>query len=235
MSMTSVKVTSPSENLPMRSMSRTRHKFCLAAAVSIILAACSDPIANQGAPTANATSPQTPEVTETNRRRMDIASLQHEHDEMVAQLIATIEEDHSTGYKTPRELAARTLGRWHAIETIPVLLDHITVEVTPFPVIAWKSFYLEKYPCAKAIADMGPSALRPTLTELAVRAQPLNEGEVTIAAQIVLALCDNSNEKAIQAIQEVEQTFDTPTNLASIRKHIRQLIDAKATRAGPTT
>lgn len=117
-----------------------------------------------------------------------------------------------------RETAAEILGQYNAIAAMPSLVRNLSFH-SPLSVVEAKWFYIEHYPCAQAIIDMGPSALDPFLWELrGPNGNELSAGvsreawtrkysdiEVELAARIVLTLCEGDFDRARKKVTETEK------------------------------
>lgn len=165
------------------------------------------------------------------QRRKGMEALQSEHDIVIAQLISIVERNEEAGRSSPRALAAELLGNWGAISAVPALSSKLDYEVGVF-LSTPSRFNMESFPCAAAIAKMGPSALKPLLRELAARDQPLTLQERKIASHLLVSLCDDSQEEAIQAIEKAERELRDSDNLRSIKRYIQGLAEQNSRLKG---
>ncbi len=164
-------------------------------------------------------------VSGTWEERLEAAeTLRSERRQLEARLVALVEHDTTVGLGSSRSVAAKLLGEFQFVSAVPTLAAHVGYEV-PIAVDDLREFYMEAYPCAHAIAMMGPSAMKPTLKALATRAQPLSQKECRVAAYLIVALCDESKEEAIEAIVKAEEKYKDSKNLRPIRMQIEHFMD----------
>jgi hypothetical protein len=134
--------------------------------------------------------------------------------------------------------AAEVLAHYRATSAMPALVRNLKME-TLFKSTELKWFYMEHYPCAQAIVDMGPSALDPFLFEL--RGPNNNEPliqltphawerkftgfDAELAARITFALCGNDFELARKKIAEVEKLAPSRTFFVQMRYHLDHTVN----------
>lgn len=157
-------------------------------------------------------------ATDYHSRQAAKTAIMRRHREDVRVLGELLSQGGSKAAVYNREAAAEILGQYNAISAMPSLVTNLGVH-SPLNVVEFKWFYIEHYPCAQAIIDMGPSALDPFLFTLRGpnALEPGHEGlkeawtrkytdiEVELAARIVLALCDGDFERARNKVIETQK------------------------------
>lgn len=152
-------------------------------------------------------------------RRSATEALRNEHRKLIDALVEVVEKNDEEKLPEARAYAASLLGEWHAISAIPVLMKHLDYQVLTVRRDV-REFNFEAYPCAAAISEMGPTALKPMLAELAKRKTDLKDKEVPVAAYLVVGLCGDSKQAAIDALLTAEYKFDDSLALVRTRTYI---------------
>lgn len=161
---------------------------------------------------------------ENSVQRRDAANaLRHQHESIVRELSVVVDADARDELFTPKELAARLLGEMGAQSAIPALTRNLDFRVLAVRTEI-KEFYFDEYPCADAIRQIGPSALKQFFAEIVNRNEPLTDEQTRIAAYLVYVMCDDVKEGAIDKVREAEMRHGENAQLQRIRKYIEEVI-----------
>lgn len=163
------------------------------------------------------------EQPEPDRRREVCAEIRDEHAAMVRHLESIVKSAGQPESGSTKALAAQLLGEWHALETVPTLAMEMKYHAPGYTVIA-SLLDFDQYPCAKAIRDMGPSALRPFIEWILKRKAPLDKEEVRIASHIVYAILDYDKQKALDFLRTVEASHPESPHFAPVLQYIKERI-----------
>ncbi len=156
---------------------------------------------------------------------------------LISRLVEIVETTNGEGeFTSSRAVSAQLLGEWRAVEAVPALARHMKYKVLVAVDIA-KFFYFEEYPCASAIYEMGPSALKPFFEAIAQREEPLDEEELKVAANVVYGIFEHNKGESLEAVRRAEELHGNNEQLHRIHQYIEEFLGLDKTlerqRAAP--
>jgi len=163
------------------------------------------------------------EGPEPDRRREAYAAMRDEHAAMIRRLENIVKSAGQRESGSTKALAAQLLGDWHALETVPALAMEMKYHAPGYTDIA-RLFDFDQYPCAKAIRNMGRSALQPFIASIAKRKTLLDNEEVRIASHIVYAILEYNKSETLELLQGVQAKYAESPHFAPMREYVEERI-----------